>query len=94
MRALFDWLCRDRRTDRIVIAQAPNVALWIFLVTVALGWAVPRDSTLRAVIEWIGLVALIWWSLDEVARGVNPLRRLIGVGGCVICALKLVSLLR
>lgn len=93
-RRLFDWLCRDRRTGRITIAQFPNVPLWIFLITVGLRYVVPADSVIRTTLDWVGLVALSWWALAEVIRGVNPFRRLVGVGGIVLCILKLVSMLR
>lgn len=93
-RRLFDWFCRDRRTGRITIAQFPNVPLWIFLITVGLRYVVPADSVIRTTVDWIGLAALIWWALAEVVRGVNPFRRLLGVGGIALCILKLVSMLR
>ena len=40
------------------------------------------------------LEALRWWAVDEVFRGVNPWRRLLGAGGLVIAVSSAVSLLR
>ena len=36
-------------------------------------------------LTWVGGVALAVWAVDEVARGVNPFRRI--VGGLVLIAL-------
>ncbi len=93
-RSLFGWLFRNRHTGQITVAQFPNVALWIFIVTVVLRRFVSPGTSLRTVIDGIGIAALAWWALDEVVRGVNPWRRLLGVGGCVFAALGLAALLR
>ena len=92
IRSLFDWLFRNRQTNEITIAQFPNVALWTFFVTVVLRWITPEGG-LRTAISWIGIAALLWWAVDEVLRGVNPWRRLLGLGGCVFAVVGVVSLL-
>jgi len=92
--ALVDWLFRDRRTGRLVIAQFPNAALWIFLITVVLRWVVSGDTSARTVIDGIGDGALGWWAIDGVLRGVNPWRRLLGGAGVVFAVSGAVSLLR
>src|SRR5213078_4645489 len=38
LRRVFDWLFRDRRTGKVVIAQLPNLALSLFLVAIAIRW--------------------------------------------------------
>jgi len=90
--AFVDWLFRDRRTGAITIAQTPNPPLWIFIGTVALRLVVPAGSW-RTALTAIGLVALGWWAADEVLRGVNPWRRLLGTVGLVIVAGGVVRLL-
>ena len=75
---VFDWWFRDRRTGKIVVAQLPNLALWVFIVTVVLR-AIVTGGTPRTALDWIAAVALGWWALDEVLRGVNPWRRLLGL---------------
>ena len=90
MTAAFDWLFRDRITGRVVIAQFPNVALGIFLGTSVLRRLVP-DGTGRDVTGAIAVGALSWWALDEVIRGVNPWRRMLGLG---VFAATVISLLR
>jgi hypothetical protein len=92
-RRALDWCFRDRRTGGITIAQFPNVALWLVLATVVLRRVVP-SGTPRTAVDVLGVAALAWWALDEVVRGVNPWRRLLGVLGCVAAAGGLVALLR
>ena len=81
-----DWCFRSRETGRITIAQFPNVALGIFLATVVARWLVADDSDLRGWLTGVGLAALAWWSIDELVRGVNPWRRVLGVGGLLAVA--------
>ena len=84
LRSAIDWLFRDRESGAIVIAQFPNLPLWTFLATVVLRRLVPEDSGAFTVLRAVALAALGWWALDEVIRGVNPWRRLLGVAGCAI----------
>jgi hypothetical protein len=92
--APLEWLFRDRRTGRITIAQFPNVALWIFLASVVLRRIGPSHGALRTVFGAVGVAALAWWAVDEVVRGVNPWRRLLGVAGCAAAVAGLVALVR
>ena len=92
--AVFTWMFRNRHTGQITIAQFPNVALWIFVVTVVVRWVVPTGSNLRTSDDAIAVIALATWALDEVLRGVNPWRRLLGVGGCGFVVAGVVALLR
>jgi hypothetical protein len=93
-RTLTDWCFRNRQTGEITIVQSPNVPLWIFLGSVAARWVAPSGSTMRSVVDGVGVTALTWWAVDEVVRGVNPWRRFLGVGGCVVAASGVVALLR
>ena len=90
----FDWMFRSRQTGRITVAQRPNIALWIFLSTVVLRWIVRHGSWVHAALAWIAAGALGWWALDEVIRGVNPWRRLLGLAGCVVVVAGVASSLR
>lgn len=89
-----DWLFRNRQSGEITVAQAPNTAMWAFLATIVVRWFVPAHSTARTTVDWIGAGALAWWSLDEVIRGVNPWRRLLGVAGCAVLVGRVITLLR
>ena len=66
MRRALRWLFEDRQTGRLVVVQWPNVPLWIWIVA----------TVLR--LRLLATVALIAWALWEVARGVNPFRRILG----------------
>ncbi len=81
---------RNRATGEITVAQFPNVAISIYLITVVLRWFMPSNS----VLDWIAAGALAWWAIDELFRGVNPWRRLLGLLGCVVVVSNVVSLLR
>jgi hypothetical protein len=85
------WLFRNRETGRITIAQFPNLALWIYFATVALRRTVTPDTAPRTAFSVIGTAALAAWALDEVIRGVNPWRRLLGIAGCAFVVAGLVT---
>lgn len=76
---LRDWMFRDRTTGAITVAQWPNLPLWLFLVFTAAGWLASGTEPVAA---WLGIaadLALGWWAVDELVRGVNPWRRLLGL---------------
>lgn len=73
-----EWLFRDRTTGRLTIAQFPNAALGLFLVAATLRWLFDPAGSVGTVLDVVATGALIWWSVDELARGVNPWRRLLG----------------
>jgi hypothetical protein len=76
--SLVDWLFRSRETGKIVIVQIPNLPLAIYLVTTATRLAFHPAGTAGQAVSLITGVALAWWSIDEIARGVNPFRRALG----------------
>jgi hypothetical protein len=61
----------------------PNHALWLWIGTVVLRQLVEQQSAAGEVLAWASSVTLGWWALDELVRGVNPWRRLLGLGGCI-----------
>lgn len=75
---MIDWLFRNRRTGRITIAQFPNVPLGAFLVASVLRRLLDPEGTLDTTLRVIATGGLIWWAADELIRGVNPWRRLLG----------------
>ena len=85
-----DWLFRNRQTGEITIAQMPNAPLIVFLVAVVVRLLFHPSGTLGTVVSAVATVALIVWAGDEVLRGVNPWRRLLG---CGVLAFTLVGLL-
>jgi hypothetical protein len=78
MRRFLDWLFRDRTTGRIVVAQWPNAPLWVFLVATAVRVLFHPHGALGTVVSVVGTGALVVWAALEVARGVNPFRRILG----------------
>ncbi|MFL6090257.1 MAG: hypothetical protein ACJ71Z_08965 [Aeromicrobium sp.] len=67
------------------VAQWPNAAITVWALTVVVRWLGAggsrlSDSTLAA----MGNGALLVWGLDEVVRGVSPIRRVMG--GAVLAA--------
>ena len=78
LRRAFDWFFRDRSTGRVVIAQRPNVALALFLSAAAIRAFAHPAGNAGTVVSAVAALALVWWSVDEVARGVNPFRRAMG----------------
>lgn len=79
------WWLADRRFDdgRWTVAQWPNPAIGVFAVALVLRWlglAVVGVTEATEVLELAGRGALIVWGLDELARGVNPFRRVLGAG--------------
>jgi hypothetical protein len=86
-----DWLFRSRVTGRITVVQLPNAALWVWIGATLLQriWD-PRVAG-HGLLRWISTGALVVWAGDELLRGVNPFRRLLGAG---VIALTAWSLLR
>lgn len=84
------WWVTDRG-GQVVLAQSPNPALAVWLVSLVVRRAGllgdQREDTLRL----IGSGALVVWALDELLRGSSPFRRLLGV---VVLCFQLVRLLR
>jgi hypothetical protein len=92
--ASVDWAFRSRVTNKITIAQRPNLPLMLFLVSIPLGWAVSHHAPAAKVVDVIGTVGLGWWAIDEVVRGVNPWRRVLGVAGCAFALSRTIALVR
>ena len=70
------WI-RDSRTSKVVIWQAPNPALWVFVLSHVARWF--ADDSLDHRLAYVGRGALIVWGLDELARGNAPIRRVFGL---------------
>ena len=90
-KSAFGWMFRSRQTGRIVVAQVPNAPLLAWLAAVVVLRVADPSGRVRTAVDAVGTLALAVWAVDEVARGVNPWRRVLG--GAVLGAL-IVSLLR
>ena len=85
----FNWLFRNRQTGKITIAQFPNLPLSITLAAIVVQRATGNGSVLDTVADRTTGIALGWWGIDEIARGVNPWRRILGMAGVAFAALRL-----
>lgn len=69
---------RNRRTSGITVAQWPNISLTAFIIlSIMLRTLHPHGST-DAVLHVIADVSILVWAVDELIRGVNPFRRILG----------------
>jgi hypothetical protein len=91
MKRLGSWLFRNRDTGKLTVAQFPNIPLWGFILAMLLRWTLPLGAQWRRDIGAIALGFLTWWSLDEVVRGVNPWRRILGATAATLVAVAIVS---
>jgi hypothetical protein len=73
-----DWWVRDRH-GKLVLAQWPNPALWVWLVSMVIGATGVLGEARADTLAAVGQGALIVWAVDELVRGANPFRRLLGV---------------
>lgn len=62
----------------MTVAQRPNLSIGIFAAATAIRWVVDPAGDARTALVVVGRLALVWWSVDEVLRGVNPWRRILG----------------
>jgi len=83
---LFEWLFTDRTTGEIVIAQYPNPPLWLFYGFTAAGAATYLVKPVSLPLVLAGAGSLAWWGALEITQGVNPARRLFGVGAIATAA--------
>jgi hypothetical protein len=88
---VIDWLFRNRQTGRITIGQMPNLPLWIFIIAAALRAVIDPTGGARTALHVVATGALIWWAVDEIVRGVNPWRRILGAVVLAGQALKIVA---
>lgn len=73
-----EWLFRNRIDGSITVAQWPNLPLWLFAGFSLAAWL---GRTVEPAATWLALgadAALVWWAADEILRGVNPWRRILG----------------
>ncbi len=72
------WCFEDRGTGKLVVAQWPNLPLWIFIVAFAVEILFHPTGRLLIAVTIVAAVGLTWWALDELIRGCNPWRRALG----------------
>jgi hypothetical protein len=88
---VIDWMFRNRRTGGLTVAQLPNWPLGVFLVATAVRLLASPRGGFRTAVDVVAGAALLFWAGDEVARGVNPFRRMLGAA---VGAVVVINLLR
>lgn len=85
------WWFEDRRTGAITVAQFPNWSLWAIIGCWVARSAVADGSDLHGALGWA--ISALWlvWGADELVRGVNPWRRLLGTLAIVWQAVVIVA---
>ena len=74
-----NWMFRSRKTGRIALAQLPNWQLVVWLLASAVMRLGNPQGRAHDVLAVIASAALALWAGDEVLRGVNPFRRILGL---------------
>jgi hypothetical protein len=78
----FRWWFENRETGDITIAQFPNWPLWGIGICTAVAVLAGTDSGLERIARLARTALWLYWGGDELLRGVNPWRRVLG--GAVI----------
>jgi hypothetical protein len=76
----FRWWFENRQTGQITIAQFPNWPLFAIGVAWVVGLLATSGSAAADVAAAVGTGLWLFWGADELIRGVNPWRRLLGTG--------------
>ncbi len=72
------WWFENRETGRITIAQFPNWPLFAIAAASVLGRLADDGSRPQEFAAAASTLLWLYWGGDEVLRGVNPWRRLLG----------------
>jgi hypothetical protein len=75
--SFFDRVFRDD-AGNIVIAQAPNLPILLWLAASLLSYGVPGENLHRG-LEAVAFGALFTWAWQELFEGVNYFRRSLGL---------------
>jgi hypothetical protein len=79
-RRVVRWMFVNRRTGGITVAQLPNVALSVFIALSIARWLNIAKGRLETTLRILAAVAILVWAADELVRGVNPFRTILGLG--------------
>lgn len=84
---LVDWFFRDPSSGRLVIAQRPNLPLWVFIAATAVRVLLDLEGATATATSIVSRAALAWWAVDEILRGDSRFRRVLG--GAVLATIAL-----
>ena len=80
IRRIVRWMFVNRRTGGITVAQWPNAALSVFIALSVARRLNIAKGTPQTALRLLSIVAILVWAADELIRGVNPFRRILGLG--------------
>lgn len=69
---------RNPRTGDLVVAQMPNIPLWIYLAATATRLVFRPGGTFGTLVSIVATASILVWAAAEVARGDSPFRRVLG----------------
>ena len=90
-RSVLRWWFENRRTGQITVGQVPNWPLLAVVGTFLLEAGVGSESEVGEAASWTRVGLWVIWGGDELLRGVNPWRRLLGVAVLVWQAFSIAS---
>jgi hypothetical protein len=85
------WLFVNRETGRVTVMQIPNVPLCVFLVAAAGRRLLHPVGRIGSAVNVVAAGSLLVWAVDEVFRGVNPFRRILGAAVAAFTVWSLVA---
>lgn len=75
---------RDLKIRGYIVGQFPNPPLWIALAAFLIALFTSEGSTIHDLAQAVFYVALTVWAYEELAKGVNGLRRSLGAVALVL----------
>ena len=78
-RSFVRWWFENRETGELTVVQFPNWSLGAIGLVAVTHRLVDDGSRIHAITGFVGPLLWIYWAGDELIRGVNPWRRVIGV---------------
>ena len=85
------WWFEHRQTGGITIAQFPNWPIWCIGACWLVRLALTDGSTAHDVAGWTIRALWLVWGVDELTRGVNPWRRLLGAAVIMWQAISIIN---
>jgi hypothetical protein len=83
--SIVDWWFRDRTTGAYTVGQPPNTLATVLTVATVAHRLVPSRTRVGVALGVVETGALAFFGADELVRGVNPWRRLIGATALAVC---------
>jgi hypothetical protein len=83
---------RNPTTGDVVVAQMPNIPLWLFLAATAVRILFRPHGVVGTAVSIVATLSLVVWAVLEIARGDSPFRRVLG--GLVLVAVVIGFLTR